>query len=107
MVRGSASLGAQVGRLATPQAEALGGPYEKKVQDFFREVCMCALPSQTHRLDTGKESWEMPSLVSTVQRTCRCPDFSHGLSRITSLMRSLRWETCDGMCRSYSDTTHT
>lgn len=38
MVRGSASLAAQVGRLATPQAEALGGPFEKKVQDFFREV---------------------------------------------------------------------
>ncbi len=40
MVRGSASLGAQIGRLATPQAELLGGPFEKKVQDFFREVCM-------------------------------------------------------------------
>ena len=39
MVRGSAALGAQIGRLATPQAEALGGPFEKKVQDFFREVC--------------------------------------------------------------------
>ncbi|CAL5218776.1 g495 [Coccomyxa viridis] len=38
MVRGSASLSAQIGRLATPQAELLGGPFEKKVQDFFREV---------------------------------------------------------------------
>ena len=38
MVRGSASLGAQIGRLATRKAEALGGPFEKKVQDFFREV---------------------------------------------------------------------
>ena len=43
MVRGSASLGAQIGRLATPQAEALGGPFEKKVQDFFREVCIRVL----------------------------------------------------------------
>ena len=44
MVRCSASVAAQVGRLASPQADALGGPFEKKVQDFFREVCV---PSTT------------------------------------------------------------
>ena len=48
MVRNSAALCAQIGRLATPQAEALGGPFEKKVQDFFREVCMRALRSSGH-----------------------------------------------------------
>ena len=44
MVRCSASVAAQIGRLASPQADALGGPFEKKVQDFFREVCV---PSTT------------------------------------------------------------
>jgi hypothetical protein len=51
MVRGSASLGAQIGRLATPKAEALGGPFEKKVQDFFREVRMSGVIGRTDPLE--------------------------------------------------------
>ena len=47
MVRCSASVAAQVGRLASPQADALGGPFEKKVQDFFREVCVLSTTFST------------------------------------------------------------
>jgi len=42
MVRFTPQPFAQIGRLTTPPAEALGGQVEGKVKDFFREVCYAA-----------------------------------------------------------------
>ncbi|KAK9804497.1 hypothetical protein WJX73_010814 [Symbiochloris irregularis] len=52
MVGASSPLLAQIGRLATPPAEALGGASVDKARDFFREVCRI-LPwtMQNYKLD--------------------------------------------------------
>lgn len=107
MVRGSASLGAQIGRLATPKAEALGGPFEKKVQDFFREVRMSGMiglrdPPELAIRERGDKKHPFRQPLST-GAPYRFRDSYHGPLRTTSSMRLSHWESFGAMCHSSSD----